>query len=51
MPAYSYKTRAGRYLGHSSVEVTRATYIHETQEERERISALLEGVLGKSFPG
>lgn len=39
----------GRYLGHSSVEVTRSTYIHETEAERERISGLLEERFGREF--
>ena len=39
----------GRYLGHSSGEVTRRHYIHETEKARERIAALLEEEFGKDF--
>lgn len=39
----------GRYLGHSSGEVTRRHYIHETEKARERIAGLLEEEFGKDF--
>ena len=39
----------GRYLGHSSAEVTRAHYIHETEREREEIASLLDERFGKEF--
>lgn len=39
----------GRYLGHSSSEVTRRHYIHETEERKQEIADLLERQFGKDF--
>ncbi len=39
----------GRYLGHSSQEVTRAFYVHEMEEERRRIADLLDETYRKAF--
>ena len=39
----------GRYLGHSSQEVTRAFYVHETEEEKKRIASLLDMTFRKAF--
>lgn len=40
----------GRYLGHSSPEITRAHYVHETEEEKARIAALLDRTFKEAFP-
>lgn len=39
----------GRYLGHSSAEVTKRHYIHETEQRKQEIADLLDRQFGSEF--